>query len=322
MYRGKVNVHDKYRARKHSSIKRKRSATKHAHHKKRSSALKKQKIIFKEPIIDNAKRVVTIGDLHGDYDSFIFALKKARIINSSLRWVAGDTILIQMGDVTDMKSRSNIGEEHGLEIKIYNTLVRLQEEACVQGGYVYMLIGNHEIMNVMGYLDYVADDNLKSFGGARNRMELFKPGGKMARFLTAYTYGIIKINGYIYVHGGIPPSFNYGIRTYNKLLREFLLGKRRYGMDDAFFTPFWDRTFGETTVSKTKFETVMRKYDAIGMVVGHTIQNNINQRFGGRLWRVDTGISKCFGRENRKRIQVLEFVHNQKNHTIQQRVIV
>lgn len=305
-----------------SATKRKSSVTKHKTPiKKRKTSVRKspirhrqtkpKKIILNDCILDNVRHLVVVGDLHGDYDIFVKLLRKARLINAQLHWTGKDTVLIQMGDVTDMKSRSAIGDEYGKEIKIYNLLIHLQEEASRQGGYVYILLGNHEIMNVMGYMDYASEDNLKNFGGEHNRKNLFKPGGKMSRFLAAYTYGMIKVNGYIFVHGSIPPNFNYGIREFNKYIREYLLGTRKIENENKIFEPFWNRTFGEAKVSRTLFDKVMRKYDANGMVVGHTIQSNINQRWGGRLWRVDVGLSACFGRHNDKRLQYLEFINRQ-----------
>jgi len=266
----------------------------------------KDSVILKDSV-SRARRIIAIGDIHGDYDVLVKILLKSRLMNRNNHWTGKDTVLIQMGDITDMKSRSAIGDEHGKEIKIYNLLIHLQKEASSQGGYVYILLGNHEIMNVMGYVDYASNENIRNFGGTRNRKNLFKPGGKMARFLAAYTYGMIKINGYIFVHGGIPPNFNYGIREFNKYIREYLLGKRYIGETNKIFEPFWNRTFGDAKVSRSAFDLVMRKYDAIGMVVGHTIQTNINQRWGGRLWRIDVGLSACFGRNNDKRIQYLEY---------------
>ena len=266
----------------------------------------KELVILRDSIT-RARKIIAIGDLHGDYDALVKILLKARLMNRYNHWIGDDTVLVQMGDITDMKSRSAIGDEYGKEIKIYNLLIHLQKEASQQGGYVYLLLGNHEIMNVMGYVDYASNENIKNFGGKRNRKNLFKPGGKMARFLGAYTYGMVKINGYIFVHGGIPPNFNYGIREFNRYIREYLLDKRHISESNKIFEPFWNRTFGGPSVSKTAFDQVMRKYDATGMVVGHTIQSNINQRWSGKLWRIDVGLSACFGRNNEKRLQYLEF---------------
>src|SRR5947208_75465 len=46
-------------------------------------------------------RVVAIGDVHGDFDAFRGILEHAGIINPAGRWIAGNTTLVQTGDLTD-----------------------------------------------------------------------------------------------------------------------------------------------------------------------------------------------------------------------------
>ncbi len=41
------------------------------------------------------KRVVAIGDVHGDFKKFISILLQAKIINDRTDWIAKDTILVQ-----------------------------------------------------------------------------------------------------------------------------------------------------------------------------------------------------------------------------------
>jgi len=295
----------------------KRASVKHFKVRKPSSQVSTE---FGKDVVNNATNVVCIGDIHGDLDALIIGLKKAHIINSAEHWIAGNTILVQNGDITDMKSRSMNGIEIGKEIKIFNFLIRLHDEAKISGGYVYILLGNHELMNISGILEYASEENIKNFGGYKKRIELFKPGGKIAKVLTAYTFGMIKINGFVFVHGGIPLNFRYSIEDYNFLIKKYLLGRDKRSPDDKIFEPMWDRRFGLPYVSQNDFEKVMRKMDAYGMVVGHTIQSAINQRFKGRLWRVDTGMSRCFGKDNYKRIQLLKLTF--KKNQIDANVIV
>ncbi|MDA0651027.1 MAG: hypothetical protein O2876_08515, partial [Proteobacteria bacterium] len=56
------------------------------------------------PIQDDwqgVERVVAIGDVHGDYDNYMAVLKEAGVINRRGKWVAGDTHLVQVGDIPD-----------------------------------------------------------------------------------------------------------------------------------------------------------------------------------------------------------------------------
>ena len=93
-------------------------------------------------------RIVAVADLHGDYDRFVFILTQpgVGVLDEELRWVAGKTHLVQLGDITDRGPDAR---------KIFDLLIRLEKEAAAVGGMVHVLIGNHEEMNITGIsLDY------------------------------------------------------------------------------------------------------------------------------------------------------------------------
>lgn len=100
------------------------------------------------------ERVVAIGDLHGDYGQYIEVMKSAGLIDKSGKWSGGETHLVQTGDITDRGADSR---------KIIDHLVKLKKQAKKKGGYVHLLIGNHETMNVIGDLRYVAPGEFAAF---------------------------------------------------------------------------------------------------------------------------------------------------------------
>lgn len=91
-------------------------------------------------------RIVALGDLHGDYDQYISLLKANGLINDRLKWSGGDTHLVQVGDVTDRGPDS---------LKIIRHLMKLEKQAKRKGGRVHVLVGNHEVLNIEGDLQYV-----------------------------------------------------------------------------------------------------------------------------------------------------------------------
>ena len=99
-------------------------------------------------------RVVAIADLHGDYGQYIEVMKSAGLIDKSGKWSGGQTHLVQTGDITDRGADSR---------KIIDHLVKLSKQAKKKGGYVHLLIGNHETMNVVGDLRYVAPGEFAAF---------------------------------------------------------------------------------------------------------------------------------------------------------------
>jgi len=64
------------------------------------------------------------------------------------------THLVQTGDITDRGDDSR---------KIIDHLVKLTKQAKKKGGYIHLLIGNHETMNVIGDLRYVTSGEFAAF---------------------------------------------------------------------------------------------------------------------------------------------------------------
>ena len=112
----------------------------------------------------DVKRIVAVGDLHGDYRAFIKILKGTGIIDDGLNWTGGKAHLVQIGDVMDRGPDAK---------KILDLLMKLEKEAKKAGGEAHMLIGNHEEMNIGDYsLDhegYVTPSQFVSFLSDRYR---------------------------------------------------------------------------------------------------------------------------------------------------------
>jgi hypothetical protein len=96
-------------------------------------------------------RVVALGDVHGDIGQARRALSIAGVLGDggdavNPEWTGGDTVVVQVGDVLDR------GDD---EIAILILLQKLHKQAEAQGGAVYILNGNHEVLNVSGDFRYV-----------------------------------------------------------------------------------------------------------------------------------------------------------------------
>lgn len=103
---------------------------------------------------EGVERVVAIGDLHGDFDNYLATLEAAGIVDSRGRWAAGETHLVQTGDVPDRGPDT---------LKIIEHLDKVAKQAKRKGGHVHRLIGNHEAMNVYGDLRYVSEGEYQAF---------------------------------------------------------------------------------------------------------------------------------------------------------------
>jgi len=108
---------------------------------------------------EDVGRIVAIGDLHGDYDSYLTALQSAGLVDRRGRWAGGDTHLVQTGDIPDRGPDTR---------RIITHMARLAKEASKRGGRVHNLMGNHEAMNVYGDLRYAVEGEFTAFAGARS----------------------------------------------------------------------------------------------------------------------------------------------------------
>ncbi len=98
-------------------------------------------------------RVVAIGDVHGDFATFVSVLQQAGVIDAKRKWKGGTTVLVQTGDVPDRGPQSR---------KVMDLLMDLEKQARKAGGQVHALLGNHEVMNMLGDLRYVSPEEYAS----------------------------------------------------------------------------------------------------------------------------------------------------------------
>jgi Calcineurin-like phosphoesterase len=100
--------------------------------------------------------IMAVGDIHGDFDDFVVILQHGGLIDAQLHWTGKDTTLVQTGDLLDRGPKPR---------EVMDFLMSLQKEAAKKGGHVIVLLGNHEVMNIMGDLRYVTAGNYGSYAG-------------------------------------------------------------------------------------------------------------------------------------------------------------
>jgi hypothetical protein len=133
-------------------------------------------------------RVVAIGDLHGVADAFEHILANTGLVDEELHWSGGTSTLVQLGDITD----------RGPEVRrILDLLMRLQVEAGESGGQVVVLLGNHEVLNLIGLLDEVHPGTYSSFAGQRSEQRRAQGYSDFKRYLKQRARAI----------GRVAPSF-------------------------------------------------------------------------------------------------------------------
>jgi Calcineurin-like phosphoesterase len=107
----------------------------------------------KEPA-DSPESLVAIGDVHGDFDDFVTILQRGGLTDKQNHWIGGKTTFVQVGDLLDRGPKPR---------EVMDLMMSLEKEAAQAGGRVVSLLGNHEMMNIMGDLRYVTAVNYASF---------------------------------------------------------------------------------------------------------------------------------------------------------------
>lgn len=199
------------------------------------------------PVLPAVKRIIAIGDIHGDLYVLIYMLFLAKLIKQmkkidpatilkDIKWIGGKTVVVQVGDQVDSCRPKHVKCDHPdatkndepndtLILKLFNELHR---QAVKVGGAVYSLLGNHEIMNVNGNFNYVSYENLVQFEdysddkvdfskmypelslverGKIARQHAFKVGNEYAKMMACTRYPAIIIGDFMFVHAGITPNF-------------------------------------------------------------------------------------------------------------------
>jgi calcineurin-like phosphoesterase family protein len=103
-----------------------------------------------------APHVVVVGEVQGASNTVTSLLQHLQLIDDDAQWSGGDTVLIQTGDLMDKG-------EHVREA--LDLFMRLQEEAAAAGGRVVVLMGNHEVLNILGELRDVNYMTYQTFAG-------------------------------------------------------------------------------------------------------------------------------------------------------------
>ena len=104
-----------------------------------------------------ADRIFAMADIHGNYDSAIRLLRRAGLIDEDDDWIRRRGTFIQTGDYTD----------RGPQVRrVLDLLMSLEDDA--PRGSVEVLLGNHEMMNILGDLRDVTETDYASFRDSRS----------------------------------------------------------------------------------------------------------------------------------------------------------
>ena len=202
-------------------------------------------------ILPKVPRIIVFGDVHGDMKVVIKSLKIAKLIDQNYvydkinlpKWIGGNTVIVQLGDQIDScrfdpstlqpcKFINNPNDKAN-DTNILELFTYLHNEAQKYGGAVYSILGNHELMNVKGNMDYVSHENINEFSDFENsdidfalskRKREFSPGNKWANFLGCTRQVALQIGSNLFTHAGIVSKLakKYKIEDINVIMSNYL----------------------------------------------------------------------------------------------------
>jgi hypothetical protein len=264
--------------------------------------------------LSSHKRIIVIGDIHGDIRRFKNILIDAKIINNDLEWIANppETIVIQLGDQIDSLNR--LTNENWEVLKDYEMIYfteQLNMIARCKGGYCISLIGNHELMNIIGDFSYVSNNSSCDL-----RKNLFKPKGSIALILAKRPL-VFKIGDLLFCHAkldinhlNILKKHNKNLMYINTIWKNYLENEKiniedKEIIDNVIIGPngiLWNRNNNDKYQTKELF----KELDITYMFLGHTSYDKILLK-DNQIWYCDTGISRAFGKKEYQYLDIENF---------------
>lgn len=251
--------------------------------------------------VDAADSLYIVGDTHGMYDALLGGLRNAGLIDSAGHWSGGRKQLAFAGDLVD----------RGPDVQQLLWFVyRLEREAAAAGGRVHVVLGNHEIMVMLGDLRYVhpKEQHIAELHGISYDRLLDIRTSVLGRWLASKP-AVLRIGRVLVAHGGVAAAYarlplQQIDDTLNTYMREDLFyywtdTTHVVRMDSVSFqrrvdffwdtnSLFWHRAYVQADSlqrdsMQVELGEVLRRLDADVLVVGHTPLPTAEAQYDGRL---------------------------------------
>jgi hypothetical protein len=239
----------------------------------------------------------------------------AKKIANAINWIPKDTYVVQVGDQIDRCrpkdnkciDKDETFEDEASDITILYLMTELNKQAKKKNSAVISLLGNHELMNVLGRMEYVSHRNIQQFSDTHeedinnaleNRKYMFQNGKKYSKFLACTRKAAIIIGSNCFVHAGIITDYiknMNGMETgrqslidTNIMVRRWLLDKISKDNIETIISSdrddnslFWTRILGNLPPGLSNknpnceryLEPVLDIYNIKNMIIGHTPQH-------------------------------------------------
>jgi len=234
---------------------------------------------------EKKRRVIAVGDIHGDKDALVRALQLANVVNpddGGVTWIGGSDIVVQIGDLL------NKAEQRDEETLAYMTEIERQARAA--GGAVVVTVGDHDLHNA-----------------PKLWHEMHPENDPFPSWITA----AYEVDRTLFVHGSLSKIIleNAGGGSLEAMIRDagaWLSGTtgenkkpKWIGRGDG---PIWSRLYSDKASDEhphcdDDLFPLLNYLSVDRMVVGHTVRREgISSICNGKVWRIDVGLSKTESR--------------------------
>lgn len=245
---------------------------------------------FPETVYNDQNKILAISDIESNYGTFRDFLINNKVIDKDLNWIFGKNHLVLDGDFIDRSYFST---------QVLWFIYKLEQDAKANGGHVHYILGNHEIMNMQGNHSYAKSKYRRVAAMLdKKQFELYGTDAVLGRWMASKNT-LEVINGNLFVHGGISPELaktSFDINQINRLARENYYqpyypkangDKELEILLSSETSPYWYRGYYQADLTQEEIELGLDKFKANAVIVGHTVQTEVNRKFEGKVIGID-----------------------------------
>lgn len=251
-------------------------------------------------------KLLAISDIEGNFNAFYSLLIGNGVMDKSYKWTYGDGHLVLIGDFVDRGT--NVTQCLWL-------IYMLEQEAEKAGGMVHFILGNHEVMNLLGQTEYVD----KKYMALAHKLSGKEDASKAYKYLMSNQRELVRwmksknvierIGKTLFVHGGLSKELmaaNMSLGEINEFIRMGLT--REYFADDGEANlkkflmgplgPLWYRGYiGRykkiyTKATQKDLNSTLRYFQANQVAIGHTVVAEVSSDYEGKVYRTDIGFPR------------------------------
>ncbi|WP_196139864.1 metallophosphoesterase [Aliikangiella sp. G2MR2-5] len=234
------------------------------------------------------REVYAFSDLHGNIEYFKKVLINLGIVDENYNWNFANNGVVLTGDLIDKSS-----DDRALMWFIYN----LEQQAAKHGGFVLVLLGNHEVFQLQGDFRHAHPVSVYLTQKMFPLTQALDKNTILGEWLRSKPI-IAKLNGYLFTHAGLSPKIIdiNDLFSLNKVLLEYWQGKAPDDISyQAIFgpqgvinyrgmvkeTPFYPM------LSQQQLNKLASKHDFKKIIFGHTEVDNISFLFNDSAIAID-----------------------------------